>query len=132
MISEKQEQAAIVQLLETLGGKVWVLGTKRRTGDFQGTMQTPGIPDLYCALPLRSSTRHYRALWIEVKSSQGRASAAQKAFGAVARTTIGTVHLQGTCHDVQNWLVAHGWLSGPPVPVVKPKRQSTPRLPGSR
>lgn len=109
-ISEKQEQAAIVQLMETLGGKVWVLGTKRPSGDFQGTRQTPGIPDLYVALPLRAAPRHYRALWIEVKSSQGRTSDAQKAFAKVASTTIGTAYIRGTCDDVQRWLVEHGWL----------------------
>lgn len=42
---EKAEQADTVQLFSVLG-KVYVLGTRRKKGDHQGTMQTPGISDL--------------------------------------------------------------------------------------
>jgi hypothetical protein len=41
---EKAEQAGIVKLVRALGGRVYVLGTRRKRGDFQGTMQTPGLP----------------------------------------------------------------------------------------
>lgn len=109
-VPEKAEQSAIVQLLESLGAKVHVIGTKRRKGDYQGTMMSAGLPDLYVALPFRSAPRHYRALWIEVKAAQGRASDAQRAFGVVAEATIGATYIRGTCDDVQRWLVDHGWL----------------------
>jgi len=34
-VSEKQEQQAIVDLLRLIGAKVYVLGTKRRKGDYR-------------------------------------------------------------------------------------------------
>ena len=45
---EKDIQADIVKLLKTVGAAVYRIGTTRKKGDHQGTMQTPGIPDL-CA-----------------------------------------------------------------------------------
>ena len=45
---EKHVQSDIVKLLETVGAAVYKIGTTRKKGDHQGTMQTPGIPDL-CA-----------------------------------------------------------------------------------
>lgn len=110
--SEKVEQAAIVQLLESLGGKVYVIGTKRRKGDYQGTMQTPGLPDLYAVLPPRGHCRLWAPVWIEVKASGGRLSEAQKAFRDLCDPTRGAAHhyVSGTCDAVQNWLVDYGWL----------------------
>jgi hypothetical protein len=59
---EKIQQGFIVQLYETVGAKVYVLGTRRpggsrcrKCGEFnpehQGTCQTPGISDLIVFLP---------------------------------------------------------------------------------
>ncbi len=81
-ISEKAEQQAIVDLLRLIGAKVYILGTKRRKGDYHGTMQTPGIPDLYAFLPrFRSSlSGQPQAVWIEVKALTGYASDAQLRF----------------------------------------------------
>ena len=45
---EKEIQSDVVKLLETVGAAVYKIGTTRKKGDHQGTMQTPGIPDL-CA-----------------------------------------------------------------------------------
>ncbi len=42
---EKAEQSDAVNVLSALG-KVYTLGTRRKKGDHQGTMQTPGISDL--------------------------------------------------------------------------------------
>lgn len=47
-VPEKVVQAHIVQLIRSLGGRAYVLGTRRRSTDFHGTMQTPvgdGWPD---------------------------------------------------------------------------------------
>lgn len=41
---EKPIQAAITHLLGMLGARVYVLGTRRKRGDHQGTRQTPGLP----------------------------------------------------------------------------------------
>ena len=54
---EKQIQADIVKLLETVGAAVYKIGTTRKKGDHQGTMQTPGIPDLSRSCPCRSPCR---------------------------------------------------------------------------
>ncbi len=72
-VSEKQEQQAIVDLLRLIGAKVYILGTKRRNGDYPGTMQTPGIPDLYTFCG-------DKCIWIEVKTVIGRPSEAQREF----------------------------------------------------
>ena len=53
---EKEIQADIVKLLETVGAAVYKIGTTRKKGDHQGTMQTPGIPDL-CAFVKMPATR---------------------------------------------------------------------------
>ena len=51
---EKEIQADIVKLLETVGAAVYKIGTTRKKGDHQGTMQTPGIPDLVAFVPSAS------------------------------------------------------------------------------
>lgn len=109
--SEKQEQAAIVQLLEKLGAKVYVIGTKRRKGDYQGTMQTPGIPDLYVVLNFFGKPKPFKAIWIEVKARGGKLSDAQRQFKAETDALEPAMyHIVGGVDDVQNWLVDHGWL----------------------
>jgi hypothetical protein len=124
---EKAEQRAIVQLLEALGAKVYVLGTRRRKGDHQGTMQTPGIPDLYFVLPSRYKTKNGKLhsasdapddsyatgpthVWVEVKRKGGRRSLAQQEFRNW-HIFQQPYYICGTCDDVQNWLVHHRWLS---------------------
>lgn len=108
---EKDEQAAIVKLLEALGAKVYVLGTRRPKGDHQGSCQTPGIPDLYVFLPNHRDLRLFSnvPVWIEVKARAGRLSESQRQFAALV-TDSPSHYVTGTCDDVQNWLVDHGWL----------------------
>ena len=55
---EKDIQADIVKLLETVGAAVYRIGTTRKKGDHQGTMQTPGIPDLCAFVPVPYSTEY--------------------------------------------------------------------------
>ena len=72
---ERAEQRAIVQLLCALGCPVWTLGTHRRHGDYHGTMQSPGLPDLLAFLP-----RGMGLLVVEVKSPKGRLRPEQEVF----------------------------------------------------
>ena len=77
---EKHEQAAGVGLLRSLHCTVYVLGTARRAGDWQGTCQTPGICDVQAWLPDARGL----LLW-EVKSRVGKPSPAQVEFQTLAR-----------------------------------------------
>jgi hypothetical protein len=70
-VSEKTEQAHGVQLLRSLGAKVYVLGGHRRAGDYQGTMQTEGLPDVEAFLPVRGTRRRVFLKW-ECKAVGGR------------------------------------------------------------
>jgi len=72
---ERAEQAGIVKLLRAVGCDVWVLGTTRRRGDYQGTNQTPGAPDLIVLLP-----RDLGVLFVEVKAKGGRLRVEQRRF----------------------------------------------------
>jgi hypothetical protein len=109
---ERAEQAAIVKLLKLLGASVYVIGTKRRKGEYQGTMQTPGIPDLYVVLPspMRGASGHdVTPLWIEVKAKAGRLSAAQRRFH-VESQQVRIPHLIGGIDVVSDWLRQGGWI----------------------
>lgn len=117
-ISERQVQASIVQLLKTLGARVWVLGTVRRVGDYAGTMQTPGIPDLLAFLPPRPCPPHcsgeacpkpYRQLWIEVKADGGRLRP-QQTFFRDSCELAGVEHITGDLDAVLRYLRAAGYV----------------------
>ena len=108
-VSEKQEQAAIVKLLRSVGGWVYVLGTRRRKGDHPGTMQTPGLPDLFAFVPNRHPGTERIALWVEVKTPTGRPSEAQSDFEHGCKVS-GTHHVMGGCDDVAQWLKWNGLL----------------------
>jgi hypothetical protein len=111
-VSEKAEQQAIVDLLRLIGAKVYVLGTKRRRGDYQGTMQTPGIPDLFAFMPIRaviSARQVPHAIWVEVKTTNGRLRPEQAAFRDHCCSTD-MVHLTGGADYVSAQLKAWGFL----------------------
>ena len=76
--SEKQEQQAILELLRLVKARVYVLGTVRPKGDYPGTRQTPGLPDLEAWLPHGNGCH---LLKIEVKAVGGRLSDAQRPGG---------------------------------------------------
>lgn len=105
---EKDEQAAIVKLLEALGAKVYTIGTRRRKSDFQGTMMSPGIPDLVCFL-YRPRQDTAVQLWIEVKTKGGKLRPAQAEFQSWCQAA-NVHHVTGGIDAMQNWLVDHGWL----------------------
>ena len=105
---EKQAQRALCALIRSLGGQVWVLGTRRRRTDYQGTMMSPGLPDCWFMLPPRRDLGQGAiAGWIEVKAPRGRLSAAQIAFRA-ACVESGVVHLVGGLDSFVAWCVAQG------------------------
>lgn len=113
-VSEKAEQTAIVKALRLVGGQVYVVGTVRPKGDFHGTCQTPGIPDLMCFLPPPPhgrSPRHYHHvfLFVEVKARGGRLRHEQLAF-AESCTAANVWDLVGDADVVLAWLTAHGYL----------------------
>lgn len=111
---ERTEQAEIVKLLRTLGASVYVLGTTRKRGDFMGTMQTPGIPDLYAVMPPKQPMVFRHAVWIEVKAANGKLSEAQRQFQRDALLTIGIGYVTGGCDAVIQWLQENGWLKHGP------------------
>ena len=76
---ERQEQVNICNLTRSLGGRVWVLGTTRRKGDYQGTNQTPGLPDLWLVLPSRNG-HPAMGIWWEVKAPNGKRTEEQMQF----------------------------------------------------
>jgi hypothetical protein len=115
-VSEKVVQSHVVHLLRSVGGAVYVLGTRRPTGDFQGTRQSPGIPDVYCLLPSpRSGAGGPRALWVEVKAAGGRLRPEQAAFREQC-TAADVPHVVGGLDDVIAWLIDRGYLAAQQVP----------------
>jgi hypothetical protein len=115
-VPEKAEQAAIVRLLASLGAKVYVLGTRRPAGDYQGTRQTPGLPDVLAFLPLHAARRgHFEQsrelLAIEVKAKGGRLRPEQVVFRELCQQAS-VAHVVGGLDAVIAWLTARGYLKG--------------------
>lgn len=107
---EKAEQADGIRLLQFIGAAVYVLGTRRRRGDYQGTMQTPGIPDVHCFLPPRHGVATTPMLQWEVKRSKGgRTSPAQLAYEQCCRSA-GIHYVRGDVAALTAWLVDHGYV----------------------
>ena len=109
-VSEKSEQAHIIQALRTIGAKVYTIGRPpRRDAVHKGTGIAIGLPDLLSFLP-ESSTTPRHLLWIEVKSARGRLSEAQKAFRDVCQV-CGVPHLVGGLDDVLAYLLERRYVS---------------------
>ena len=109
---EKEIQADIMEMLETVGATVYRIGTTRKKGDYQGTMQTPGIPDLlaFVRIPARKMTDmrpHAVQLWIEVKRPGGKMSDTQLAFRWNA-LNAGCEYVVGGVDEVLAWLKERG------------------------
>lgn len=113
--AEKVEQAQIVQLLRALGGKVYVSGTTRRRGDYAGTMQTPGIPDVEVFLPRRDVPGKRLQLKVECKSERGRLRPEQAEYRELC-AQAGVEHVVGTLDAVIAWCVDRGYLRAQDVP----------------
>lgn len=113
-VPEKAEQAHIVQLVRSIGGHVYVLGTHRRSTDFQGTMQTHGVPDLICFIPDKrrsidppEGTSFHFCVFIECKAVGGRLRPEQRQFRELALKAEVT-HLVGGLDVVIQFLVDKG------------------------
>lgn len=110
---EKVEQANTMNLLRSIGATPYTVGTRRRRGDYQGTMQTPGLPDIFAFLPpppLKPGASGI-GLWIEQKrSKKGRLSDAQIAFRDKC-LAHGLPHVTGDVNAVIGFLIDGGWLS---------------------
>jgi len=111
ILSEKVEQARILELLRAIGAAVYVSGTVRRSGDYPGSMQTPGIPDLCVFLPgpPGSPPPAYTLLFIECKRAGGRLRPAQTIFRDYCEAA-GVAHLTGGLDAVLAWLTRGGWV----------------------
>lgn len=110
---EKHEQADGIKLLELVGAKVYVLGTRRKRGDHQGTMQTPGIPDVLAFLPTPPMLEDgsWKAVWFEFKRAKGgKLSEAQEEFQTYCRAaSVDHVVAHGS-GAVADYLKKGGWL----------------------
>jgi hypothetical protein len=124
---EKAEQAHIVQLLRSIGGAVYVLGTRRRRGDHQGTMQTPGLPDVIAFLPTRehacirlvvdgvSLPLKRLFVCVECKATGGRLRPEQRAFRDFCRDA-GIQHVSGDFDAIIAWLIDFGYVQADQFP----------------
>ena len=106
--TERAIQAAGVRLLRHLG-TVLVFGTTRRRGDYPGSMQTPGIPDVKVFLRARDGSPA-RGLWWEVKAPGGRVRPEQAAIHAAA-VGCGEAVVVGGIDVLIGWLIAHGYVA---------------------
>lgn len=114
-IPEKTEQAHGVQLLRSIGADVWTLGTVRAKGDYPGTRQTPGLPDVFAVLPVLWSIipsiqpPPRRALWWECKAVGGRLRPEQRHFQRCC-VEADLWHVVGTFDDLLAALADWGYL----------------------
>jgi len=95
---------------------IYVLGTRRRRGDHQGTMQTPGICDLWVFLPACAPLAKPGAVtptcvWHEVKAEDGVPSEAQLRFQQKCFNR-GIAHVMGGVDALTAFLIQHGFLVG--------------------
>jgi len=96
-VSEAVEQRHVIDTCVSIGGRVWVLGTKRGTVkcqhcgrptlEHQGTKQTPGVSDLICFVPDRrglslpgGTPKLFEHAYVEMKALDGTQSDPQKDF----------------------------------------------------
>lgn len=119
---EKVVQQHAISLLRSVGGQVNVLGTRRKRGDYQGTRQTPGIPDLYVFLPTPRWPTHPAlgapagvALWFEVKRPGEGRSPDQVAFGNECHARQ-VPYVWGDLDALIHWLTEGGWLKRDGMP----------------
>lgn len=118
---EKGEQQHGVELLTRLGAKVYVSGTRRKKGDYQGTMQTPGIPDVEAWLPPPPDTDtrvegplRYVLKW-ECKAAGGRLSSDQTIYRQLC-LDAGVSHVVGDFNALIAWLVDAGYVKAASFP----------------
>jgi hypothetical protein len=118
LADEKAEQASIVNLTGQLGGRVYVLGTRRANycgvcgspSTDRGTRQTEGLGDLAIYLPPpRGAGGAWVFLWIECKGRGGTLTEEQVAFRAINQAAH-VAHVVGGLHAFLEFLEAGGWV----------------------
>lgn len=114
-IPETIVQHHVCQLLSSLGSAVYVMGTKRPKGDFQGTRQTPGIPDVMAFVPNRRNPGSYILLFVECKAVGGKLRPEQRTFRENC-IAAGQGHVVGGLDDVIAWLLSAGLINASQVP----------------
>ncbi len=121
-VSEKVEQAHGVQLLRSLGAKVYVLGhpSPRDGRTFRGTGQTAGLPDVCAFLPAPLvdgvvDPHVLVFLWWEAKAKHGRLRPEQALFRAFCLDAA-LEHVVGDLDALIAWLVEWRYLSAANVP----------------
>jgi len=110
---EAAEQEKALRLLRSMGARVWVAGTTRKRGDYQGTMQTPGLPDLPFVFLRRGDG--YTLLVVEVKSPTAarsiRAGRSPEQLEVARLCELANIHyFCGDCDGLIGWLISHGFL----------------------
>lgn len=131
-VPETQVQWQCVTLYRSMGARVYVIGTKRRQGDYQGTMQSPGVADLLIFLPpLSAGATRKVQLWHEVKAELGRLSDDQKLFRADCAASD-QAHIVGGIDAAYEFLINGGWLDAKNVPHYRrPKEQTDGSIHGT-
>jgi hypothetical protein len=116
---EKYEQTDGVRLLQSLGAKVYILGTRRRKGDYPGTMQTPGIADVEAWLP------RPKLLWVlddelllkwEVKRARDSRTTPDQLEYEQHCKSGGIAYVRGDLSALMRWLVYAGYLRADQLP----------------
>jgi hypothetical protein len=115
---EKGIQRACADLLRLIGSDVYELGTRRQRGEYQGTMQTPGIADVEAFLPPRDGRR--RLLKMECKAPKGRFSPAQQDYRQHC-VDAQVDYVSGGLDDLMAWLSREGYLDARGNP-IRPRR----------
>ena len=119
-VPEKAEQAHGVQLVRSIGGTAYVLGGHRRRTDHQGTMQTPGIPDVMFFLPPPPSVftpPHTLRLFLfwECKAAGGTLRPEQRLFEQLCQDAK-ISHLVGPFDALILWLAQNGYVTADSFP----------------
>jgi hypothetical protein len=116
-VPEKAEQAHGVQVLRLVCGRdaVYVVGTHRRRGDYPGTMQTPGISDVFAFLPPRAPSPRRTLLWWEAKRVGGRMTPEQVRFKDLVESA-GLPHVVGPLDALLAFLVTEGYVQAESFP----------------
>jgi hypothetical protein len=122
-VPEKVEQAHIVQLLRSIGAKVYVIGHPSPNDGrrHRGTGQTAGLPDLLVFLQSNALPGRWVVLFVECKALGGRIRPEQAVFqGFCANAAV--EHIVGTFDAVIAWLVAHHYVKAEQFSQERPQK----------